>query len=151
MKTAAVTHILVPVDFSTASLGALAHAEELAHRSGADLTLLYVIEPVVAPMEFNAAAIIDANQTALAENKLEALVAAEVRHGVEANTMVAEGEASATIIEVASERAVDLIVMGTHGHSGLRHLLLGSKAERVVRGAACPVMTVGPIRDRDDS
>ncbi|PCI07155.1 hypothetical protein COB72_10750 [bacterium] len=146
MKTVEINKILIPVDFSTASLGALAHSEELAHRTGAELTLLYVIEPVLATMEFNTAAIIEANQTERINTKLEDLRATEVRHGVNAGSMVEEGEAAATIIRVVEEYSFDLVVMGTHGHSGFRHLLLGSKAERVVRGASCPVLTVGPIK-----
>ncbi|MDF1819632.1 MAG: universal stress protein [Immundisolibacteraceae bacterium] len=149
MKTVEIQKILVPVDFSSASLGALAHAEELAHRTGAELHLLYVIEPVVAPMEFNTAAIIEANQADRINSKLAELRNTEVRHGVKAVTLVAEGEAAAAIVRTVEEQDFDLVVMGTHGHSGFRHLLLGSRAERVVRGASCPVLTVGPIDSRD--
>ena len=144
MKTAAMTKILIPVDFSSTSLAALAHAEEMAHRSGAELVLFSVIEPVIAPMEFNTAAIIEANQTDQMVARLEKLRSTEVRHGVSAVTLMAEGEPSAAIISTAAELECDLIVMGTHGHSGFRRLLLGSKTERVVRGAGCPVLTVGP-------
>ncbi len=147
METVEIRKILIPLDFSTVSLGALAHAEELAHRTAAEMILLYVIEPVVATMEFNTAGIIEANQLERVNTRLTDLCAAEVRHGVNAVTQVEEGEAAATIIRVAAERECDMVVMGTHGHSGFRHLLLGSKAERVVRGAGCPVLTVGPIND----
>lgn len=151
MKTVEIRKILTPVDFSTASLGALAHAEELAHRTGAELLLLYVIEPVVAPMEFNTAAIIEANQTERIKTKLNELRTTEVRRGINATTLVDEGEAASAIIRVVEQQDCDLIVMGTHGHSGFRHLLLGSKAERVVRGAKCPVLTVGPIKDSEQA
>ena len=144
MKTAEITKILIPIDFSPTSLTALAHAEELANRCGAELVLFSVIEPVVAPMEFNAAAIIEANQTEQMTARLEKLRSTEVRHGVNAVILSSEGEPSALIISTAAEQQCDLIVMGTHGHSGFRRLLLGSKTERVVRGAGCPVLTVGP-------
>jgi len=147
METVEINKILTPVDFSAASLGALAHAEELAHRTGAELTLLYVIEPIVAPMEFNTAMIIEANQQERINVKLVELRDTEVRHGVKTVTLVDEGEAATAIIRVVAEQDFDLVVMGTHGHSGFRHLLLGSKAERVVRGAACPVLTVGPLEE----
>jgi nucleotide-binding universal stress UspA family protein len=115
------------------------------------LLLLYVIEPVVAPMEYNTAAIIEANQSARINTKLEELRATETRHGVTTKTLVDEGEAAATIIRTAAEQQCDLIIMGTHGHSGFRHLLLGSRAERVVRGAPCPVLTVGPITGNQEN
>jgi len=89
--------------------------------------------------------IIEANQQERINVKLVELRDTEVRHGVKTATLVDEGEAATAIIRVVAEQDFDLVVMGTHGHSGFRHLLLGSKAERVVRGAACPVLTVGPL------
>ena len=144
MRAVAMTKILIPVDFSSTSLSALAHAEELANRSGAELLLLTVIEPVIAPVDFNVAAIIEVNQTEQMAAKLEKLRKTAVRQGVSTVTLMGEGEPAAVIVSAAAEQHCDLIVMGTHGHSGFRRLLLGSKTERVVRGAACPVLTVGP-------
>ena len=144
MKTAEITKILMPVDFSPISLHALAYAEELAHRCRAQLLLFYVIEPVVAPMEFNTAAIIEANHTEQIIDKLQQLRDLVVRHGVDALTLAGEGEPATIIINTVADKGCNLIVMGTHGHQGFRKLLLGSKTERVVRGAGCPVLTVGP-------
>jgi nucleotide-binding universal stress UspA family protein len=64
------------------------------------------------------------------------------KRGLEVETAVCEGYAATVIVEEAATRAVDLIVIGTHGLSGLKHMLLGSIAERVVQKAPCPVLTV---------
>ncbi|MBL4622398.1 MAG: universal stress protein [Immundisolibacteraceae bacterium] len=144
MEITPVSTILMPVDFSVTSLTALAHAEELAHRYQAKLLLLYVVESVVAPMEFNAAAIIEVNRIEHADKRLEQLCRNEIRNDLDVATEITEGEPALAIVRVAQQERADLIVMGTHGHSGFRHLVLGSRAERVVRQAGCPVLTVGP-------
>jgi nucleotide-binding universal stress UspA family protein len=79
------------------------------------------------------------------ERALGGLYQRAVAAGVAAEPLALSGRAQDVIVEVAQSRGVDLIVMGTHGRTGVRHLLLGSVAERVVRAAPCPVLVV-PVR-----
>jgi len=139
-----ITKILCPVDFSAHSQAALEHAAELARRYGASLLLLHVVEPILYPVAYGLPPVapIDYEQVAREAaartlagyaSKLGAL---EVRQRVEA------GAASQRICELAKEQGSDLIVLATHGYTGLKHVLLGSTAERVVRHAPCAVLVV---------
>ncbi len=140
--------ILCPVDFSDASKAALETAADLAKRQGAALTLLHAY-PVpgytVPDGSFVASSkmleeLAEAASTHLEEWRKDA-VALGVP-GVQAVTAV--GEPAAEIVAAAKERSADLVVLGTHGRTGLTHALMGSVAERVVRRARCPVLTVHP-------
>lgn len=139
--------ILVPTDFSKHSDVALTYAAALAEKFGAELFLLNVVQdlalfipdavavapPIAVPVEqFLAAAREALERVALATDLGSLTVHREVR----------EGTPFYEIIRFAKERQVDLIVMGTHGHTGLTHVLLGSVTEKVVRKAPCPVLTV---------
>ena len=148
--------ILVPTDFSELSGVALEFGQELAERCGASLHLLHVIED-----PFAAGAIpsevyvpdVPALRAALvteAETRLAGLLPESVRAEVRLTSEVQVGSPASTICEVAARTPCDLIVMGTHGRSGVAHLFLGSVAERVVRTAPCPVLTVrGHARARE--
>jgi len=138
--------ILMPTDFSEPSQRALDHAAALARRLGASLHLLHV---VYFPIE--AAASPEGSWVDLsgvrqqlredAERRLQTLAAS--LPGIAVTTQVVEGTSPArAITQAAKERPAQMIAMGTHGRGGVTHLLLGSVAERVVRTAACPVMTV---------
>jgi nucleotide-binding universal stress UspA family protein len=142
------TRILVPTDFSPPSEAALAAAMELADRFGASIHLLHVLED---PYSTSAYATEvygflppDLRETwqQNAEKRLDALLPPE--HGTRsaATGTVVFGSPAKAIVDHAQTASADLIVMGTHGRSGMAHLLLGSVAERVVRTAPCPVMTV---------
>ena len=139
--------ILVPTDFSKHSHNALTYAAAFAEKFGAELYLLHVVQdlalfipeavsvapPVTPPIEQMTAAVKEALQRAVREEKLDRFtVHCEVR----------EGTPFYEIIQFAKESDIDLIIMGTHGHSGLVHVLLGSVTEKVVRKAPCPVLTV---------
>lgn len=131
------TRILVPIDFSVSSAAALAYARTLAARFGASLHLLHVLEndflrPMVADPQ--------AAETAAVRQLHELLTAEERQRG--AVPVVLRSDAVAEeIVDYARSNGVDLIVIGTHGRSGLAHLLKGSVAERVVRTAPCMVLT----------
>jgi universal stress protein A len=138
--------ILMPTDFSEPSQRALEYAMALARRLGASLHLLHV---VYFPIETAATPegywidLGDMRQKMRddAERRIQTLAAS--LQGIEVTTQVIDGTSPArAITQVAKERPVQMIVMGTHGHGGFTHLLLGSVAERVVRTAACPVLTV---------
>ena len=136
-------HILVPFDFSPYADHALAYAIALAQILQARLTLLHVKDTMswgVAQAEATIpASVWQQLEASLAEGMEEPL--ARVHEvGLHGETMIAEGVPFQTIIETARDQGVDLIVMGTHGRTGLTHVLMGSVAEKVVRLAPCPVL-----------
>ena len=136
--------ILVPTDGSAEGKRAVAHALDLASVHGAAVHALYVVDtasyagmPMESSWEGVGDLLRDDAKEAVAE--VESL-AAEIELGVE--TAVAEGSPSKEIIRYAEGNDCDLIVMGTHGRGGIDRLLLGSVAEKVVRGSSVPVLTV---------
>ena len=138
--------ILVPVDFTPHSQEAIQAAADLARRYAASLTLLHVYEPVTyllpegyvlfTPEQLNTIT------TELQRRLDQAASDARSAGATDVSTRLLQGSPSGEI--VASQRAdgYDLIVMGTHGRTGIGHVLLGSVAEKVVRAAHCPVLTV---------
>jgi nucleotide-binding universal stress UspA family protein len=144
----AINRILVPTDFSTTSDAALDYANLLAERSGASLQLLHVIddpfvtEGLAAEAYIAEAPMLRSAMLRDAQSRLADRAVLKQPGGARVDTEVLFGHGAKTIAEYAAERGVDLIVMGTHGRTGVAHLLLGSVAERVVRTASCPVLTV---------
>lgn len=141
-----VRHILVPTDFSQDAERAAATARSLLGASeGGRITLLHAYH---LPVEYTAYGTIPtalpfhADVVAVAEEKLAEAAAALAAEGPTVDTLAREGYPPEVIVETARELDADLIAMGTHGRTGLRHLLLGSNAERVVEHAPCPVLTV---------
>ena len=137
--------ILVPIDFSECAKKALEYALPLARQHMAEVVLLYVAPtPSYAGGEYGIidSSALDAEICANSEKRLEAFVSSEIRADVTVKTITHTGSASAEIIDVASSLPADIIVISTHGYSGLKHVLLGSVAEHVVRHAPCPVLVV---------
>jgi nucleotide-binding universal stress UspA family protein len=140
--------ILAPTDFSELSKQGLERALELAETFGANLTLLHVVEPPPYPVE----GIVPAHLGATLLDDLEREANNELAHilrpppgsKVAVTRRVVIGVPYRKIIEVAEEEKADLIVMTTHGRTGLSHLVMGSVAEKVVRTAPCPVLTIRP-------
>lgn len=130
----AIRRILAPTDFSPSSLAALPYAEEMARRFDAELLLLYVD---FAPSIYDPSQDETASKAAI-ERAAEALCG----RGVLARPVYRRGAAADEIVRSAAEEHADVIVMATHGRTGLAHALMGSVAESVLRGAACPVLTV---------
>lgn len=138
--------ILVPVDFSPHAREAIAWAIDLARRYDATLLLAHVLQPVpwmAAPdgMMFTPADFEATTRRQLIE-ALEELRRSVVASGVLAEAQLLDGPPATEIAALARRSEASLIVMGTHGRTGLPHALLGSVAEKVVRHAPCPVMTV---------
>jgi nucleotide-binding universal stress UspA family protein len=136
--------ILVPTDFSPTAGAATQQAVELAKTFGAELVLLHVVPPMVHRLRtFGMAAGLAGLQDELRQRAAERLqqTAAEIGAGP-IHTEVREGSAFEQVLACARDCQADLIVIGTQGHTGLQHALLGSTAERVVRFAHCPVLTV---------
>jgi universal stress protein A len=139
-----IKRILVPIDFSNYSLNALAQACGLAEHFGAALVLLHVIEPI----HFITESDVYAEQRRASTAQLTRLRADLEKKGHRVRLLIRGGIPSRVIVEAARSNRADLIVMGTHGRTGLAHLLIGSVAEKVVRVSACPVLTVRPARAR---
>jgi nucleotide-binding universal stress UspA family protein len=135
--------ILVPLDFSPPSKKALSYAVAVARQFKAKLTLLHVVEPVAAP-EFVAPLALDEDKViAAAKEELEEVVtAARVPRGLVEKVLVRVGRSYHEIADAARTRKADLIIISTHGYTGLKHAVLGSTTERVVRHASCPVLVV---------
>ena len=138
--------ILVPTDFSDLATAALRHAGELAAKEGAELIALYAdtFEP---PMEFTSREIegvVDAidKSRQLAHEELERCIGQNVPATVRTQAVVIEDLPVPAIIGYAKRNNIDLIVMGTHGRTGLSRLLMGSVAERVVAESPVPVKTI---------
>jgi nucleotide-binding universal stress UspA family protein len=138
--------ILVPLDFSPPSRRALRFAREWAVRFGSEVCLLHVIEPVNTFGVLGTEPIMvplppaDFHEPARAE--LKKLVRQEFPDSVKVSVDLRDGAAYDQIAAVAREWKADLIIIATHGRSGLSHAFLGSTAERVVRHAPCPVLTL---------
>jgi nucleotide-binding universal stress UspA family protein len=139
--------ILVPTDFGEHSRNALNYGAALADKFRAALTLLHVLPyDVLVPPDPMLAAPVPVpppvGQEDDARAALDRLRADPKLDGLDVATEVVRGDPAEEIVRYARQREIDLIVLGTHGHTGLAHLLTGSTAERVVRRAPCPVLTV---------
>jgi nucleotide-binding universal stress UspA family protein len=143
-----IQRVLCPVDFSEISEKALHHAAAVARWYGAELTVLHAIVPVIpTPLPVGASLpVMTAEETpAAAEGALRELIDRVNRGGTGAGVVrmvVRHGAAVGEIVDYAREQRIDLIVLGTHGLSGLEQLLIGSVAERVLHYAPCPVLTI---------
>jgi nucleotide-binding universal stress UspA family protein len=139
--------ILVPVDFSEGADKALSVAAELAQALGATIHVVHVIPPVpylgppLAPGPAFAAQL-----RADTKKAFDDYMAGVKHRGIEATSILSDGIAYAEVNRVAFEIGADLIVMGTHGRTGLEHALLGSVTERVIRTSKIPVVVVPPTR-----
>ncbi len=136
--------ILVPVDFSTPGREALAYAVAFAAQFDAKLLVLHVVEmPYVGSGlgEIELPPVEAEIREPVAEN-LARMVAEVVAGRLPAETLTRTGQPWFEITEAARELNVDLVIIGTHGYTGLKHVLMGSTAERVVRHAPCPVLVV---------
>ena len=140
--------ILAPTDFSDHAHHALGYARTFTERWDAELHLLNVIEPAVFPTEAGLTPIGTMNlgeeMESSARVNIEKIASSEELAGLKTQTALAQGRASSAIIEYATANDIDLIIIATHGRRGLKHLIFGSTAERVVREAPCPVLTVRP-------
>lgn len=141
-----INKILVPIDFSDYSKNALKYAVQFAKYFNAEMYLIYVIEPVIYPTDFSMGQIVipsvDSNLQARAEEELNNLAKNFIDPSIKVETIIKTGKPFVEINETAKEKDIDLIIIATHGHTGVEHLLFGSTAEKVVRKAPCPVLTL---------
>jgi nucleotide-binding universal stress UspA family protein len=130
--------ILVPTDFSTASDAALPHAEALARQKSASLLILHVEEP---PLAYGAGELYYGLPEPSSERILKMLEEVKPTDpSVPFTHRLTMGDPAGEIVRIAAEEGVDMIVLGTHGRSGISRMLMGSVAEGVVRRASCPVL-----------
>jgi nucleotide-binding universal stress UspA family protein len=142
-----IRRILHPSDFSRASSAAFNRAVEMAKANRAELTVLHVLPPAVpmygdgylSPRQYEE---IEASARAHAGKQLAALLAKARRSGVRVKGVLLDGQPYERITRAAKSQRADLVVMGTHGRTGLARFFVGSVAERVVATSPCPVMTV---------
>ena len=141
-----INKILVPIDFSNYSKNALRYAVNFAKKFNSKIYLVYVVEPVIYPSDFSMGQVTfpvsDIEMNERAKDELESLAKNEIGTQFEVETVIKTGKPFVEINETASELDIDLIIIATHGHTGMEHLLFGSTAEKVVRKAPCPVLTL---------
>jgi len=138
--------ILVPIDFSGYSRKALQYAIPFARQFNASIDLIYVVEPTVYPADFSFGQVgfpaIEDELRKRGGEELDELLLHEIGRRVPARKAIRTGKAFYEIIQYAREEKMDLIIIATHGHTGIEHALFGSTAEKVVRKAPCPVLVV---------
>lgn len=145
-----IQRILCPIDFSETSRHALEHAVAIAKWYESQITALHVIhvplfpQPPILFADVANSAMPTQLERQSREEELRAWLEPAHRAGVKTDVLVDEGNAATRIVEHAQSRQADLVVMGTHGLSGFERFMLGSVAEKVLRKARCPVMTVPP-------
>ena len=141
-------NILVATDFSECSAAALTYARELAHRFGARLHVLHALE--VPQLQFLGTDALSMNIQELrvqmeadARADLDRLITPDDRRDLQAVTVIRDRQTpTEAITQYAAAEQIDLIIVGTHGRRGFSHMVMGSVAEKVVRTAPCPVLTV---------
>ena len=133
-----IERILYPTDFSSYSNQAYFHAVSLAEKHGATLTVLFVYNPDKITTPGNPASLEEAR--VYWNQQLESI--RPVDPGIQVNHCLLEGDPADEIVRYGRDAGIDLIVMGTHGRTGLERLLMGSVAERVLRDASCSVLVV---------
>jgi nucleotide-binding universal stress UspA family protein len=147
-----VKNILVATDFSDASEAALAYARELAHVFASRLHVMHVVGNVLGGVSGGDAYATDylALQRAVEESartQMETILTDDDRTALSVKAVIVTSSSTArAIVSYAADERIDLTVVGTHGRGGMAHLLMGSVAERVVRTAHCPVLTVRGTR-----
>jgi nucleotide-binding universal stress UspA family protein len=138
--------VLVPIDFSDYSKSALKYAVSFAKTFDAEMYLISVVEPVIYPPDFSMGQIaipsVNIEWDERAKEELDKLVKTSIPDDVKVKTITKSGKPFMEIIDTAAAEDVDLIIIATHGHSGMEHILFGSTAEKVVRKAPCPVLTL---------
>ena len=146
MPIASKKKTLVPIDYSTHSKTALEYALKIAPTYNAGLQLLHIVEESIHPLFYAAGinSIFEINSQLKTRSKeaIREMLDSIGGSDIEADIFVVEGRASSEIIKFAEEKSSDLIIISTHGLTGIEHLLLGSVTEKVVRMAKCPVLTV---------
>jgi nucleotide-binding universal stress UspA family protein len=147
--------ILLPTDFSGCANYALPYAAAIARATNAAIICLHVVEPIAPAVGYTGLAEplpmdISEQLEDSAERELPKLAESDECAGLDVEEIMVHGDAAAEIVRVAGEREVDLIVISSHGRTGLGRILFGSTAEAVVRHASCPVLVVKPPTQEEE-
>ncbi|OGW53013.1 MAG: hypothetical protein A2Z60_00070 [Nitrospirae bacterium RIFCSPLOWO2_02_42_7] len=135
--------ILFPTDFSESAENASRYALSLAKKYGSKVYVIHVIEPFTYTTEFGLDFSAQLKEMEASARRLLDDVAASIKKtNLDVESVLITGEPFVEIIKYARKEQVDLIVMATHGRSGIEHMLMGSVAEKVVRKSPCPVLTI---------
>jgi nucleotide-binding universal stress UspA family protein len=148
--------ILLPTDFSGCANYALPYAAAIARATNATVICVNVVEPIVPAVGYTGMAeampIAEMSEQMedSAERELPDVLSCEELRGLKVEEVIGHGDAAAEIVRVAEEHDVDLIVISSHGRTGLGRIIFGSTAEAVVRHATCPVLVVKPPPDEEE-
>ncbi|HEX3084653.1 MAG TPA: universal stress protein [Pyrinomonadaceae bacterium] len=148
--------VLLPTDFSGCANFALPYAAAIARAANATVICLNVVEPIVPAVGYSGMAetmpIAEMSEQLedSAERELPDVMNCEDLRGLKVEEVIGHGDAAAEIVRVADEHEVDLIVISSHGRTGLGRIIFGSTAEAVVRHARCPVLVVKPPPDEEE-
>lgn len=138
--------ILVPIDFSDYSKPALLCARDFATMFNSEIILVNVVEPIIYPPDFSMGQIalppLTIELDTAAKDELEKFAKRELPPSIKFKTVVRIGKPFLEIIETAKDEDVDLIIIPSHGRTGIEHILFGSTADKVVQKAPCPVLTL---------
>jgi len=151
-----VRRILLPTDFSGCANYALPYAAAIARAAGATVICVNVVEPIVPAVGYTGMAeampIAEMSEQMedSAERELPDVMRCEDLRGLKVEEVIGHGDAAAEIVRVADEQEVDLIVISSHGRTGLGRIIFGSTAEAVVRHARCPVLVVKPPPEEEE-
>src|SRR5436190_5734474 len=154
-NTLQLRRILLPTDFSGCANYALPYAAAIARAMDATVICVNVVEPIVPAVGYTGMveampiAEMSEQMEESAERELPDVLRCEELRGVKVEEVIGHGDAAAEIVRVADERGVDLIVISSHGRTGLGRIIFGSSAEAVVRHARCPVLVVKPPPDEE--
>ncbi|MCS7229953.1 MAG: universal stress protein [Candidatus Kryptonium sp.] len=143
--------ILLPTDLSPASISAFKYAKSLAEKYGASIYVLYILEniPILAIHGLDLTLErVEKNMEENAKQQLEKIVKENLKTKSKVQIFIRKGVVDDEILKFADEKKVDLIVMGTHGRTGIEYTLLGSITEKIVRKAKCPVLTIKPEKQK---
>ncbi len=152
-ETMQIRSILLPTDFSECANEAFSYAAFFARQNNATITCVHVIEPIVPAVGYTGLAEtlptpdLSEQLEDAAEREFPKIADCEEFKGLEVDEVITHGDASAEIVRLATERKIDLIVISSHGRTGIGRMLFGSIAEEVVRHAPCPVLVVKQPED----
>ena len=148
--------ILLPTDFSGCANYALPYAAAIARAANATVICVNVIEPIVPAVGYTGMAeampIAEMSEQMedSAERELPGVMNCEALRGLKVEEVIGHGDAAAEIVRIADEQEIDLIVISSHGRTGLGRIFFGSTAEAVVRHARCPVLVVKPPPEEEE-
>lgn len=145
-----IKRILLPTDLSNASISAFKYAKSIAEKYGASIYVLHVLENIPPVLAIHALDLtierVEKNMEENARRQLEKIVKENLKTKNKVQLFIRKGIVDEEIVKFADAKKIDLIIMGTHGRTGIEYTLLGSIAEKVVRKAKCPVLTVKPTQ-----